>query len=447
MTEIRGRKSSTKGTGEAFRQDDTLMEIESPYRMSMPMMLITVVLICFGLIMLFSASMPIAYVKTDDPLFYVLNQSKYTLIGIAIVAVISMIPVKVYDHIPFVFLAYVIALGLVVYTKFNGDVDSGSRRWIYIGNQSFQPSEVVKIALIFCLAGYRSFILRLRKNGRLTFKSERVQSYMDPIIDLVLPVLLVLVCLIFVFLQPHMSFFIIMLVLLFICLLVSRISLKSWINGGLMLILIALIAGNVLMAVTSFEQKQSMLGNYEHVLKRINIFATLNEEESTEGEAAAEKEEEKADENDVYQSKQSQIAIGSGGLLGVGFGNSRQKYSYLPEAHNDYVFAIICEELGFVGGVSIILLFLAFFVGGIAVALKAQNAFARIMCVGYTCLILIQAYFNIAVAVGVIPPTGITLPFFSYGGTANLFFLVAVGLILAISRTGVKRKKLTMISS
>lgn len=214
-----------------------------------------------------------------------------------------------------------------------------------------------------------------------------------------------------------------------------------------MLILIALIAGNVLMAVTSFEQKQSMLGNYEHVLKRINIFATLNEEESTEGEAAAEKEEEKADENDVYQSKQSQIAIGSGGLLGVGFGNSRQKYSYLPEAHNDYVFAIICEELGFVGGVSIILLFLAFFVGGIAVALKAQNAFARIMCVGYTCLILIQAYFNIAVAVGVIPPTGITLPFFSYGGTANLFFLVAVGLILAISRTGVKRKKLTMISS
>jgi cell division protein FtsW len=446
MIDIQKKSSfARKDTEKSFRDQDKLMEIESPYRMSMPMMLITVVLICYGLIMLFSASMPIAYVRTDDPLFFILNQSKYTLIGIAIVIVISLIPIKVYDHIPFVFLAYVVALGLVIYTKFNGDVDSGSRRWIYIGSQSFQPSEVVKIALIFCLAGYRSFILRLRKNGRLTFKSARVQSYVDPIIDLVLPVLLVLTCLIFVFLQPHMSFFIIMLVLLFVCLLVSRISLKSWINGGLMLILIGLIAGNVLLAVTSFEQKQSMLGNYEHVLKRINIFSTLNEEEQ-EAEAA-EEQEAKADENDVYQSKQSQIAIGSGGLFGVGFGNSRQKYSYLPEAHNDYVFAIICEELGFVGGVSIIVLFLAFFIGGISVALKSQNAFARIMCVGYTCLILIQAYFNIAVAVGVIPPTGITLPFFSYGGTANLFFLVAVGLILAISRTGVKRKKLTLVSS
>lgn len=447
MIDIMKRKDSTQKTGDpSLRDDDTLMEIESPYRMSMPMMLITVVLICYGLIMLFSASMPIAYVKADDPLFYILNQSKYTLIGILIVAVISMIPVRVYDRIPFVILAYTVALGLVVYTKFNGDVDFGSRRWIYIGNQSFQPSEVVKIALIFCLAGYRSFVLRLRKKGHLTCKTARAQSYMDAIIDIVLPVTLVMICLIFVFLQPHMSFFIIMLVLLFVCLLVSRISLKSWIDGGLMLILMALIVANVLMAVSSFEQKQSLLGNYEHVLKRINIFATLNEEELSE-EQAAKEQEEKADENDVYQSKQSQIAIGSGGLMGVGFGNSRQKYSYLPEAHNDYVFAIICEELGFVGGVSIVLLFLAFFIGGISVALRAKNAFARIMCVGYTFLILIQAYFNIAVAVGVIPPTGITLPFFSYGGTANLFFLVAVGLILAISRTGVKRKKLTMIST
>lgn len=428
----------------SLQNDTGTLEIEAPYRMSMPMMLITVVLICYGLIMLFSASMATGYTKAQDPLYYVFNQSKYTLIGIALVAVISMIPVKLYDRIPFVIFAYALTLGLVIYTKFAGYVLGGSRRWVYIAGQSFQPSELAKIALIFCIAGYRSFILRLRKKGSLTCRTARAQSYMDAIIDIVLPVGLVMVCLIFVFLQPHMSFFIIMLVLLFVCLLVSRIPLKTWIDGGLMLILAGLLCGNIFFGVTTFEQKQDLLGNYDHVLTRLNIFATMNTEEEQSDEQSAE--EEKASENDVYQSKQSQIAIGSGGLFGVGFGSSRQKYQYLPEAHNDYVFAIACEELGFVGGVSIVLLFLAFFIGGISVALRTKNDFSRIMCIGYTFLITIQAYFNIAVAVGVIPPTGITLPFFSYGGTANLFFLISVGVILAISRTGVSRKKMTIIS-
>ena len=417
------------------------LQIVAPYRLSMPMLLITVFLICFGLVMLFSASMATGYTAAEDPLFYVLNQSKYTLLGIAMVAIISLIPVRAYDRIPFVAGAYLVTLALVIYTMFKGDVLGGARRWIMIGKQSFQPSEFAKIALIFCIAGYRSFILRLRRKGHLVCKTPRGQSYMNAIFDIVLPVGLVMLCLIFVFLQPHMSFFVIMLVLLFICLLVSKIPLKSWIDGGLMLLLLALIGGNIFMGVTSFEQKDKLLGNYEHVLTRLNIFSTMTSEDEEGTEA-----EEKASDNDVFQSRQSQIAIGSGGLLGVGFGSSRQKYQYLPEAHNDYVFAIACEELGFVGGVLIILLFFLFFIGGISVAFRARNDFTRIMCIGYTCLITIQAYFNIAVAVGVIPPTGITLPFFSYGGTANLFFLIAVGIILAISRTGVERKTLTVLT-
>lgn len=426
------------------RQNETRLQLQSPYRMNIPMLLLTLVLICFGLIMLFSASMSTGYANEDNPLFYLLNQSKYTLIGIVLIAFIIFIPVKFYDRIGFVAMTYLITLALVIYTKFKGVVLGGSRRWIQIGSQTFQTSELAKIALIFCIAGYRSFIVRMRKKGRFRCSTARRQSYLDCILDIVFPVGLLMICLVFVLLQPHMSFFIIMSVLSVICFLVAGIPLKSWIDGGLILIFIALLAGNIFMYSTTFAQKQDLLGNYDHVLERLNIFAVMNgTEDSSTGtaEAAAGSE----SDVDVYQSEQSMIAVGSGGLLGVGFGSSRQKYQYLPEAHNDYVYAIACEELGFVGGVSIIVLFMAFLFGGLTIAWHASSDFARILAVGYTCLIVIQAVFNIGVAIGAIPPTGITLPFFSYGGTANLFFLIAVGLILAVSRTGVSRKKVTFI--
>jgi len=421
-------------------------QIESPYRMSIPMLILTLILICLGLIMLFSASMSAAYNDAEgNPLYYVLKQGKYTLIGIVVAAVIVFIPVKIYDHIGFVGLAYGITLALVVYTKFFGKIDGGSRRWIRIGSQQFQSSELAKVALIFCIAGYRSFIIRLRKSGKLACKTKRGQSYMDCIVDIVVPVGLLMVCLVFVLLQPHMSFFIIMSTISFICLLVSGIPLKSWVDGGLMLIAVVLLAGSILMLSTTYTQQEKFMGNFEHVITRLNIFSTLNNDEVTASAAAEAESSSAASDDEVYQSKQSMIAIGSGGVSGVGFGSSRQKYQYLPAAHNDYVYAIACEELGFIGGVSIIVLFWAFLCGGLSIAWRAQSDFARILAVGYTCLIVIQAAFNIAVSLGVIPPTGVTLPFFSYGGTANLFFLTAVGLIIAVSRTGVSRKKITYI--
>jgi cell division protein FtsW len=187
------------------------------------------------------------------------------------------------------------------------------------------------------------------------------------------------------------------------------------------------------------SDRKKLSDNFEHVFTRLDIFSTLqSEEEGTEGAATA-------DENEVYQNKQATIAIGSGGISGVGFGNSRQKYMYLPEAHNDFVYAIACEELGFIGGLSIIALFWAFLCGGLSIAWKASSDFSRILAVGYTSLISLQAFLNIGVAMGAIPPTGITLPFFSSGGSANLFFLIAVGLLLSVSRSGIKRKKMTII--
>ena len=435
MTEMHNRPVRAK--------NEQRFQVESPYRMSIPMLILTLVLICFGLIMLFSASMATGYADADNPLYYVLKQGIFTILGVAAATFIVFIPVKLYDRIGFVAFAYAVTLALVVYTKFAGEIDGGSRRWISIGSQRFQPSEFAKIALIFCIAGYRSFIDRRRKAGKMKCKTARGQSYLDCIADIVIPVGLLMICLVFVLLQPHMSFFIIMTVISFICFLVAGIPLKSWIDGGLILILITLVCGNVLMLSTTYTQQEKFMGNFEHVITRLNIFSTLNEEETA---AAAETESSStATDDEVYQSKQSMIAIGSGGTSGVGFGSSRQKYQYLPAAHNDYVFSIACEELGFIGGVSIIILFWAFLCGGLSIAWRAQSDFARILAVGYTCLIVIQAAFNIAVSVGVIPPTGVTLPFFSYGGTANIFFLIAVGLVLAVSRTGVSRKKITYI--
>ncbi len=443
-------------------------QIESPHRLYIPMLLLVIILVCFGLIMLFSASMPIGAKSEGNPLFYVLKQGAFNLIGILIATIVIFIPVRFYDRIGFVFFAYAVMLGLVVYTKFAGRIIGGSRRWIIIAGQSFQPSELAKIALVFCIAGYRSFIIRQRKKGRLVSKDPKHQHIMDTFYDIVLPALSILVVLFVVLMQPHMSCFIIMSLIAFCCFIVSGISIRSWIEGGVFILALLLVFGSLAFLVSSNSQKADLKSNFAHVFNRINIFEAMNSDESdststdtteattedaivdvtgTSDSAAIETTEttSESEDVDVYQSRQSMIAVGSGGMTGVGFGSSRQKYRYLPEAHNDYVYAIACEELGFVGGVSIIVLFWAFFVGGLSIAWRTKSDFARILAVGYTCLITLQAFLNIGVAIGVIPPTGITLPFFSYGGTANLFFLIATGLILAVSRTGVKQKAITFI--
>ena len=424
---------------------DSVFQIEGPYRIHLPMLLLTLILISFGLIMLFSASMSAGYQLDKNPLHYIFSQGMSTIIGSVIAALIILIPVKKFDRIILVILAYFMTLGLVVYTTFFGVLQGNARRWIDIGSQRLEPSELAKIALIFCIAGYRSHIIRLRKAGKLRSDNPKRQAYLNCAFDIVIPCSAIMLCLLFVLIQPHMSFIVIMSLITFLCFLVSGIPLRTWIDGGLVMILIILIGVSGLMMFSNTSQKDKFTSNFAHVTVRLNIFQTLNADDAATSGTAASETTAAADENEVYQSKQSMIAIGSGGISGVGFGSSRQKYQYLPEAHNDYVFAIACEELGFVGGVSIIVLFWAYLCGGLSIAWRTRNDFARILVVGYTSLIAIQAFLNIGVAVGVVPPTGITLPFFSYGGTANLVFMIAAGFVLAGSRTGVRRKKVTYI--
>jgi len=145
----------------------------------------------------------------------------------------------------------------------------------------------------------------------------------------------------------------------------------------------------------------------------------------------------KGEINDTsYQPMQALIAIGSGGLSGVGLGMGVQKYNYLPEAHNDYVFAIICEELGFIGALLVLSLFLVYFWRGSTIARRATNQYGRIVANGFATLITLQALLSMAVNLYIIPATGVSLPFFSYGGTSNLFFMIGIGLLLNVSKFG-----------
>ena len=422
----------------AYREDGKIqsLDVYAPLRVNLFIVIIVIFMMAFGTVMLFSASMPKAYTSQGNSLYYVIRQGRFLILGFIAAAVITFVPIKKFDKWPFFVAMYILAVAMAVLTRIMGSVINGSRRWILIGGFSFQPSEFIKVAIVFFIAGYRSFIQRMRKKGRLKVNKQSSQAILDAILDITLPGALVLFCLLIVVLQPHMSCFLILSAISLVCFLCCGISISSWIRGGAILLVISILAGGIVYLSMPLKEKKKLEQKFAHVVTRLNICATMNAEEE---------EEKKADDDETYQSEQSIIAIGSGGMTGVGFGNSRQKYMYLPEAHNDYVYSIICEELGFVGGLVVMLLFWLFAIAGIIVSWQADSLFTRVLTAGYTTLLTLQAFLNIGVAIGAIPPTGITLPFFSFGGTANFFFMISVGMILSVSKTGRKRKTIKLV--
>ena len=391
------------------------------------LLVITLIMVCFGLVMLFSASMTDAYSSEGNALFYVLKQGSITTMGLILALFIAMIlPVGLFDHFWMTVALYALTSALLAYVRFFGLVINSARRWVVIGGIQFQPSELAKIALVFCFAGYCSMVRRQRKAGKLRFKTPLRQFLADGWIDILLPGMLLAVWILVIAFQPHLSFAVIMSFILVVLFLTAGIRLRSWLSAFsqlLVLVLIVVIAGSLVLGVLPAGELKTSLNetiesNFAHVAKRLDTF--INPES--------------ASSDDRHQIRQSLIAIGSGGLTGVGLGRGRQKYNYLPEAHNDFVFAIIGEELGFMGAAAIVILFLLFMLMGIT--RNAANTFCALLAGGYTMLISIQAFLNIGVATETLPTTGISLPFFSYGGTSNLFFLVAIGFILAVSRTG-----------
>ncbi len=357
--------------------------------------IIVIVLLVFGIIMMFSASY-VAGLSEGDGYKYVKTQGMAAVIGILAMIFISFFDYHILMNSKIITLGFLAALGILTYTSFFGEAVAGARRWIVIGSFSVQPSEIMKVALILYLS-------------HLVCKNDHnLGSFTKGVIPLC--IVMGVVCANMV-LQRHISGLLIMCALGAVVIFVGGMPWKQLFQ----------LAGLVIAAALVFILLYSAFsgGGLSYITDR---FASSEELESGDTQGA------------YWQITQSLIAIGSGGWLGLGFGESRQKYLWLPESQNDFIFPIIVEELGYIGGLVVIFLFVVFIYRGFYIARKAPDKFGMLIVMGITFQIGLQAILNIGVACNAFPNTGISLPFFSSGGTALVIQLAEMGVILGVSR-------------
>lgn len=356
-------------------------------------------LLALGIIMVLSASAPSALSETGNSYTYVRKQAAFAVLGIALMFIISKIDYRFYKKYYWIIYFVSWAILLLVVVPGIGKNVKGATRWINLGFGQFQPSEITKIGLIIFYAGYLSD----HKDELKSF----FKGFIKPLLFLVPPVgILFLV-------QNHLS----------VSLVIICITATMMLMAGARVLHFAVCGG-----VRSKSEHFGLLGILQMTGKggfRLDRIATFFDPWADA-------------QGTGYQVVQSLYAIGSGGLFGVGLGESKQKFLYIPEPHNDFIFSILSEELGFVGCLVVIILFAIFIWRGILIAMRAPDMFGSLIAIGVTALVAVQAIINIAVVTASIPTTGMPLPFFSYGGTALLILLCSCGILLNISRAGSK---------
>ena len=402
---------------------------------NIPMILMIFAILVFGLVILYSVSGPDAYGQFQDSSWFLARQIRFTIVGIVAMFIIAFIPIDFFRQKWIAISAYILSIGLAFATiAFGVGREHGASRWINIGPVQLQSSEIIKVALIVAFAGYRSSIAKLRSEGKIKQpKSDLMKIIKNTMIDFIIPVGLCVLVDIVIVLQPHLSCFIIVAAVIFMCALTSEIPLRSWLIGSFVMILVGAVVGSLVLAMTPAEKRERFMNNYAHVFKRLAIF-TADEDDFNEEEGGLTR-------DDTRQVDNAHNALGSGGMWGVGLGNSRSKYNYVSEAQNDYIFSIYIEETGFIGGVVLLMMYLVMFFMCLAVCWKAKDVFSRTIATGCTALIFVEVLMNISVELQVIPATGVTLPFISYGGTAQISLLIAYGLILSVSRSGTLQRE------
>ncbi|MDO5015555.1 MAG: putative peptidoglycan glycosyltransferase FtsW [Eubacteriales bacterium] len=406
-------------------------ELENYNRVNLPMLLLVFAMLSYGLIMLFSASLSSAYAEWGDPMYYVKRQFFFTLIGLILVFVMLRIPIRFFNRPVFTAAVYGAGTILLLLVRLKGvQGDYGAMRWLSLGPIQFQPSELCKIAAIYVLASYFPYVEKAQRQGRWIEDDSRQQLITDGRLYIVYPAVAMGVWLVLILIQPHFSGAFILFLVTASIFWVAKIPGKVWLSGLAQLLPILLILAILLFAIFPLLTKgQSFFDflskRFAHVFSRLNTFNNPEE----------------ASEDSLHQVVQSRYALGSGGWTGKGLGMGQQKSGFLPMVYNDFILPSIGEELGFLGSVSIIALFVVFFLIGVSICTSCNSKFTVILSWGCTLLITLQALLNIAVAAEVIPPTGISLPFFSYGGSSQIFFLLAVGFILSCSKTGQKADK------
>ncbi|MBR5873452.1 MAG: cell division protein FtsW [Oscillospiraceae bacterium] len=354
------------------------------------MLLITFVLLGFGLVMLYSASYVYGiYRFKGDSLHYIRDQALFAVIGVVAMLIASKVDYHIYRRycVMLMGVVYILLVIVLFMPEYNG-----CHRWIYIKNVgTFQPSEIAKFAVILLFANM------IEKN----YDKMKTFEYGIVPFGIVLASIVVLM-----FFQPHLSGMIIICMVGAIMMFIGGTDIK-WFFLAFGALVVGIVAVLIIWPDT-----------IHYASSRIETWLHPENDLSSAG----------------YQSYMGRLAIGSGGLFGLGLGNSRQKHLHLPEGQNDFIFAIICEELGFVGGMFVIVLFLALFARGIYIATRAKDKFGAMLVIGIIVQITLQAFLNIAVATGTIPNTGISLPFFSEGGTALMMILGEMGIVLSVSR-------------
>lgn len=360
--------------------------------LDLPFLLLVLVLTAIGLIMLLSASFPSAYKDTGDYFHYFTRQLAFAALGMVAMIAISRINYERLRGLTRIALIVSIMLLVLVLIPGIGISRNNATRWLGVPGTSFQfqPSEVAKLGVILFFA------------DSISKKKDKMRTFRYGI----LPYGVILAIIAFLMMrEPHFSGTV----------LIAGIGAVIMFVGGIRLMWVGIGLGGVALVAWAFFS-----GIITYNSKRINIWRDpLNDEWAL----------------DLgYQIRQSLLAIGSGGLTGTGIGKSRQKYLFLPEEHNDFIFSIVCEELGLIGATIIMLLFAALVLRGYWIALHARDRFGSLLAVGITTQIALQTFLNIAVVSNLIPNTGISLPFFSYGGTALAIQLAEMGIVLSVSR-------------
>ena len=355
--------------------------------------LLILILLVIGTIMMFSASYAFAYYTVGDSFFYLKRQIIFIVLGIAAMAIMSFFNYnKLHKIAPIVLGVAYFSLLLVLIIP---SVEGGVKRWIPLGIFNLQPSEIAKFAVILFFSHWASKYYKVMQLPKYSILPGVI--VFGTIAGLLL-------------LEPHYSGIVIVGVLTVIMLYIGGMKTKYLIIGGIALGVIIL-----LLAVT---------GGLSYAMSRMDGWGqALSAERGTDL------------WDQTWQTRNSLYAIGSGGLWGLGLGQSRQKFLYLPEPQNDFIFAIVVEELGLIGAAIILLIFALLVWRGITLSLRSKDKFGKLLGIGLTSQIGVQVVFNILVITDWLPNTGISLPFFSYGGSSLIMLLAQMGIVLSISRT------------
>lgn len=356
--------------------------------MDVPFMLLTLIMLAIGVIMVLSASFARSYYASGNPTYYFTRQVGFAITGVIFMYIASRFPVSFYRRFAVPLLG--VSIVLLALVPIAGVSSNGAKRWLGFGGENgftFQPSEIAKLGVILSFAAMSC----VYKDKMKTFKYG------------ILPfagILAVIVGLLI--LEPHLSASVIIIAIGAIMMFAGGADVRWFIGGGAGVLALGLLLVNKMSYASS----------------RISSWKDPFSDPTGDG----------------WQIIQSLYSIGSGGLFGLGLGQGRQKYLYLPEEHNDFIFSVVCEELGLIGALLILLLFALLIIRGYWLALHARDRFGALVITGITSLLAIQVILNVAVVTNSVPCTGISLPFFSYGGTALWIQLVEMGIVLSVSR-------------